>query len=172
VSWYNGPALLIFFPLLGWLERHTCLFSLGMEKDRRWYLGFKDKGVTMDSPLIVVSKFRVKEGKLTDLKRYYRKILDIVEANKTQMIAFHGFLNEEGTEMTSIQIHPNPASMEYHMQVLKENWDESFSQYSQMVEGTTIEYYGIPPESALAMNEQSKQVLTIRPVHIAGFTHP
>jgi hypothetical protein len=125
----------------------------------------------MSKPLIVISKFRVKKGKIEELRKYYQKILDIIEANKTQMIAFHGFLNEEGTEMTSIQIHPNSASMEYHMQVLKANWDESFSQYSQMVEGTTIDYYGDPPESALAMNEQSKQVLTVRSVHIAGFTH-
>ena len=125
----------------------------------------------MSKPLIVISKFRVKEGKLEELRQYYKKILDVVEANKTQMIAFHGFLNEEGTELTSIQVHPNTASMEFHMQVLKENWDESFSQYTQMVEGTTIEYYGTPPESALAINELSKQVLTIRPVHIAGFTH-
>jgi hypothetical protein len=125
----------------------------------------------MSKPLIVISKFRVKQGKLEDLKKYYQKILDIIEANQTQMIAFHGFLNEDGTEMTSIQIHPNTGSMEYHMQVLRENWDESFSQYTQMVVGTTIDYYGDPPESALAMNEQSKQVLTVHPVHIAGFTH-
>ncbi len=125
----------------------------------------------MSKPLIVISKFRVEEGKLEDIKKYYQKILDIIEANKTQMIAFQGFLNEDGKEMTSIQIHPDTGSMEYHMQVLRENWDESFSQYTQMVEGTTIDYYGDPPESALAMNEQSEQVLTVRPVHIAGFTH-
>lgn len=125
----------------------------------------------MSKPLIVISKFRVKEGKLEELKKYYKKIQDIIEANNTRMIAMHGFLSEDGTEMTSVQIHSNTASMEYHMQVLKENWDESFSAYSQMVEGTTIDYYGDPPESALAMNEQSKQVLTLLPVHIAGFTH-
>ena len=125
----------------------------------------------MSKPHIVISKFRVKEGKLEELREYYNKIVDIIEANKPQIIAFHGFLNEEGTELTSIQVHPNTASMEYHMQVLKENWDESFGQYTQMVEGTTIEYYGTPPESALAINEISKQELTIHPVHIVGFTH-
>jgi len=125
----------------------------------------------MSKPLIVISKFRVKEGKLEELREYYKKILEIIEANKTQMIGFHGFLSEDGTEMTSIQIHPNSASMEYHMQVLKENWDESFSQYSQMVEGTTIDYYGDPPESAIAMNDQSKQILTVNSVYINGFTH-
>ncbi len=125
----------------------------------------------MSRPLIVISKFRVKEGKLEELRQYYKKILGIIEANKTQAIAFHGFLNEEGTELTAIQVHPNTASMEYHMQVVKENYDENFSQFTQMLEGTTIEYYGTPPESALGMNEISKQVLTVCPVHIAGFTH-
>ena len=125
----------------------------------------------MSKPLIVISKFRVKEGKLEELREYYNKIVDIIEANKPQIIAFHGFLNEEGTEVTVIHVHPDTAAMEYHIQVVKENWDESFGQYTQMVEGTTIEYYGTPPESALAINEISKQELTIHPVHIAWFTH-
>jgi hypothetical protein len=125
----------------------------------------------MSTPLIIISKFRVREGKLEELKRYYQKILDVVEAHNTQAIAFHGFLNEDGTEFIAIQVHPNTASMEYHMQVVKDNYDENFSQFTQMLEGTTIEYFGTPPESALAMNEISKQVLTVCPVHIAGFTH-
>jgi len=125
----------------------------------------------MSKPLIVISRFRVNEGKLEELKSYYQKILNIIESNQTRMIAFHGFLSEDGTEMTSIQVHPDTASMEYHMQVLKENWDQSFSQYSQMVQGTTIDYYGDPPESAIKMNDMSKQDLKIHPVHIAGFTH-
>jgi hypothetical protein len=54
----------------------------------------------MAEPLIVVSKFRVKEGKLEDLAKYYKKVLEIVTANEPQLIAFHGFLNEDGTEMT------------------------------------------------------------------------
>lgn len=125
----------------------------------------------MSIPLVVISKFRVREGKLEELKQYYQKVLDVVEANQTQMVAFHGFLNEEGTELTSIQVHPDAASMDYHMSVLKENWDEHFSQYTDMVEGISIEYYGEPPDSALAMDDQSSRVPTIRPVHIAGFTH-
>jgi len=125
----------------------------------------------MSKPLIVISRFRVKEGKLEDLKTYYQKILNIIETNQTRMIAFHGFLSEDGTEMTSIQVHPDSESMEYHMQMLKANWDESFSQYSQMVQGTTIDYYGDPPASAIKMNEISKQELKILPIHIAGFTH-
>lgn len=124
----------------------------------------------MSTPLIVVSTLRVKEGRLEEVERYYKKILDIVERNEPRLIAFHGFLNEEGTEMTSIQIHPDTASMEFHMQVLRDNWDESFSEYGQMLEMSTIAYYGSPPESALQMDEQGEWGLSLKPVHIAGFT--
>jgi hypothetical protein len=44
------------------------------------------RGDNMSKPLIVISKFRVKQGKLEDLKKYYQKILDIIEANQTQKI--------------------------------------------------------------------------------------
>ena len=124
----------------------------------------------MSEPLIVISTFRVKEGKLEDLHRYYKKIVAIVEANEPQIIAFHGFLNEDGTEMTSIQVHPDTASMEFHMQVLKENWDESFSEYSQMADGIRGEYYGTPPASALEMTIQTGADPIIKPLHVAGFT--
>jgi hypothetical protein len=40
------------------------------------------------------------------------------------MIAFHGFVNDDGTEMTIIQVHPDTASMDFHMQVLTDKLDE------------------------------------------------
>ena len=126
----------------------------------------------MSEPLVVISTFKVKEGKLDDLRKHYQKILDIVEANEPQIIGFYGFLNEDETEMSSIQIHPNTASMDFHMQVLRENWDESFSQYSQMLDGIRIEYYGVLPQSVLEMDVQSEKgsrvTPEIKPVHIAG----
>ena len=124
----------------------------------------------MSQPLFVITKFRVKEGKLEDLQRYYRKILSIVEANEPQIIAVQAFANEHGTEMTSIQVHPDTASLDFHMQVLKDNWDESYSQYGQMMEVVSVEYYGTPPESALEMDRQGPWSLSVQPRHIAGFT--
>jgi len=124
----------------------------------------------MSQPLFVITKFRVKEGKLEDLQRYYGKILSTVETNEPQIIAMHAFVNETGTEMTSIQVHPNTASLDFHMQVLKENWDESYSQYGQMMEVLSVEYYGTAPESALEMDRQGPWSLSLQPRHIAGFT--
>jgi hypothetical protein len=126
----------------------------------------------MVEPLIVISTFRVKEGKLEDLKRYSEKILGIVEPHEPQLIAFHQFLNEDGTEMTSIQVHPDTTSMDLHMQVLRDNWDESFGEYGQILEVISVEYYGTPPQSALEMDLQGEWSLRLKPRHIAGFTRP
>jgi hypothetical protein len=73
--------------------------------------------------------------------------------------------------MTSNQVHPITTYVEYLMQVIKDNWVESFSEYTQMVEGTTIEFYRTPLEPALAMNEQSKQAFAICLINITEFTH-
>ena len=125
----------------------------------------------MSSPLIVISKWRVKEGKRKELERHYKKIIALVETNEPQIIAFLQFLNEDGTELTNIQVHPDTASMDFHMQVLRENWDESFSRYSELLEGNIgIEYFGTPPASALEMDIQSERGLSLNPLHIAGFT--
>lgn len=126
----------------------------------------------MAEPLIVISRFKVKEGKLEDVMRYDKKILRIVETYEPQVIAFHGFLNEDGTEMTSIQVHPDTASMDFHMQVLRDNWDESFSEYGQMLDVVGVEYYGTPSKSALDMDLQSEIPISLNPRHLAGFTRP
>jgi hypothetical protein len=123
----------------------------------------------MSEPLILVSTFRVKEGKLDDLKRYYKKIMEIVESKEPQLIAFHGFLNEDGTEMTSIQVHPDTASMDLHMQVMRDNWDESWSEYSQILEVISADYYGTPPESALKMDLDADWNTKVKPIPVAGF---
>jgi hypothetical protein len=123
----------------------------------------------MSTPLIVVSTFRVKEGKLGDLSRYYEKIMGIVKANEPRVILFYAFLNEERTEMTSIQVHPNTASMDFHMQVMRDNWDSSFSEYSQLLEVIRGEYYGTAPESALEMDRQNDWATIVKPIPVAGF---
>lgn len=117
-----------------------------------------------------MSTFRVKEGKLEDLKRYYSKNIEFFRTNEPQIVAFHGFLNQDGTEMTSIQVHPDIDSMDFHMKMLTDNWDEQFSEYSQLLEPVKVEYYGTPPRNALEMDLQGEWDLSLKPIHIAGFT--
>jgi len=124
----------------------------------------------MPEPLLVVTTLKVKAGMAEKLREYYRRILEIVETNEPRVIAFHGFLNEEETELTSIQVHPDAESMAWHMQVLADNWDESFSQYAEMLQTTGIDYYGTAPQSALDFDAGGKYPVGLKPRHVAGFT--
>lgn len=66
----------------------------------------------MPAPFIILSDWEVKEGKVEELKRFQKELSAFIEAKEPQLIAFNAFLNEEGTEMTSIQVHSDAASME------------------------------------------------------------
>lgn len=125
----------------------------------------------MPAPLIFVATYKVKEGKVKELQAYYERLAQLVEAREPQLIAFNAFLSEDETEMTSVQVHPDTASMETHMQVLHELWDESFAEYAEYLEeGLSVAYYGTPAESALAMDNKAGVPIDLKPRHLGGFT--
>ena len=131
----------------------------------------------MSGPLIFITTARIKEGKLEDYRRFAKELLENFEAREPQIIAFNVFLNEEGTEMTSIQIHPNAASIESHMQVLDQVLGEDMAQWverADFLEIKHIEIYGTPSEALLKADQPwvDSGAITrgIKPVHVAGFT--
>jgi hypothetical protein len=125
----------------------------------------------MATPFMLVSTFKVKEGSLENLRDYSRRVTELMHAKEPRIIAFHCFLSEDGTEMSTIHLHPDVASMEFHMQVQRDNWEETFSQSATMLEGIRVDYYGaMPPESALETFRRAGSEIHIKPTHLAGFT--
>jgi hypothetical protein len=123
----------------------------------------------MSGPFVIISTARIKEGKLEEFKRFYLELVDIIKANEPQLIAFHAFLSEDGTEMTGVQVHPNAASMDFHLQVLGDRMRKSF----EFIELKHTEYYGTPSAGLLEVNSKlaaAGVVLSVKPLHIAGFT--
>lgn len=57
----------------------------------------------MSAPVIFVTTARVKEGRVEDFKQFTKELVRSFEAREPQIVAFNVFLNEEGTEMTSIR---------------------------------------------------------------------
>ena len=112
----------------------------------------------------------IKEGKLEDLKRFQKEFAEVVEANEPQLIAFNAFYNEDGTEMTSIQVHPNTASIDFHLNVLRETLGDAMSAVAEFIEPKSLEYYGTPSESALEIGSQTGREINIKPLHMGGFT--
>lgn len=125
----------------------------------------------MAPPFMLVSRFKVKDGGLENLRDYARRVTELMQAKEPRIIAFHCFLSEDGMEMSTIHLHPDVASMEFHMQVQRDNWEETFSQSATMLEAVRVDYYGAkPPESAVEAFRRAGSEIGTMPTHLAGFT--
>lgn len=129
-------------------------------------------------PLIYISTWRIKEGRLADSKQFTRKMVEIYRKNEPQLIAFNVFLNEEGTEMTAIQLHPNAASMDFHMQESTRALGEEMNDWverADFIELKHIEIYGTPSIALLEADQpfvDSGIPRSIKPILLTGFTRP
>lgn len=130
----------------------------------------------MTQPVVYVTTFRIKEGKSQEYQRFYAELLKAVEANEPRIIAFHLFANEDGTEMTNIQVHPDAASMDNHMQVLAAKMGMlagDLTKVLQFLEVVRVEVYGTPGDRAMAMDKSLMDAgvpYTFKQRHVDGLT--
>jgi hypothetical protein len=120
----------------------------------------------MSEPFIFISRSRIKEGRLEDCRTYLQDLAAFVEANEPRIIAFAGYVNEDGTEVSGVQVHPDAASMELHMQVAGEKIVKAFD----FLETESVEIYGPPSDRVREMMSQIAGVpVTVRPDALGGF---
>jgi quinol monooxygenase YgiN len=124
----------------------------------------------MSTPFVYVGTWTIKPGKLEKARKYFAEHVDLVETNEPRMIAFHFFLDEAGNKGSVVQVHPDAASMEFHMQLIAEHLSGAFD----VIDAIVSEQYFGPMTDALAETlaqwESPEVVTTKLPVHEAGFT--
>jgi hypothetical protein len=129
----------------------------------------------MTSPLIYISTWGIKEGRLEDYKSFASELVELVEAREPQLIAFNVFLDESESEMTSIQVHPDAASMDTHMEVVGAILGEDMVEWAEradFLEPKRFEVYGAPNVALLEADQPAVEAgipRTIKPVHLVGF---
>jgi quinol monooxygenase YgiN len=125
----------------------------------------------MSEPFIFIGTHTLGEGKLEDFKKSCEALVEVVEANEPRLIAFNVYVNEDGTEATIVQVHPDPDSMLFHMQVAREHISKA---YQSVLEKTKrIDVYGKPSDAALETIRQlagSGVPLSVKAHHLGGFT--
>jgi len=124
----------------------------------------------MSEPLIFINSFAIKEGKLEDLRQFLSEFFTVVEADEPRPLGINAYVNEDGTEVTFVQIHPDAASLEHHQQVAHEH-----TQRSQQFLGatTSIQVYGKLSDLVLKRTRQhaaSGIAVSVKPEHLGGFT--
>jgi len=130
----------------------------------------------MSKPLIFISTWKIREGRLEDYKQFAKEFMEHVKAREPQLIAFNMYFNEDETEMTSIQVHPDTASMDFHMQVLAKVIGQDMIEWinrADFLEPKHIEIYGTPSAKLLEADQQLVDAgipRSVKPLHFAGFT--
>jgi quinol monooxygenase YgiN len=101
----------------------------------------------MSKPIVYISHFRVKEGKLDSLLQLSQKVTEQIKSNKPGTVVFLQYLNEQGTELSIIHVFPDADSFDRHV----EGVDERARAAYEFIEPTRREVYGMPSDPVLAL---------------------
>ena len=125
----------------------------------------------MSGPFIFIATNRLKPGKLADERKRVPGLVDFVEANEPRLIAFNEYVNDHGTEVAVVQIHPDADSMAFHMELIAERAAAAYAE--TVAETTSIQVFGTPGNAVLEMLERQAGAgvpLTVKSFHLGGFT--
>lgn len=121
----------------------------------------------MSEPLIAVFSYSIKAGKEEEARKRTAELVDFVETNEPRLIAFHVFLDQDGKTLSIVQVHPDSASMEFHMQVNAKHFATAFDWLDASVDQR---YFGPISDALAAELAKWDEAFTHVPIHEAGFT--
>jgi hypothetical protein len=97
------------------------------------------------------------------------ELAEFVETNEADPISYQVFFSDDGRLMTVLQVHPDSASMERHMEVA----GPVFARFADLLELHTIDIYGSPSEKVVAQLRRKAELLGTATVSVhdrqAGF---
>jgi hypothetical protein len=125
----------------------------------------------MPSPFIFIATNRLKPGQLDRERKRVPGLVEFIEANEPRLIAFNEYVNDAGDEVTVVQVHPDAASMEAHMEIVRER---AMQAYAETLDATVrIQVFGRPTDAILdALRQQagSGVEISVNGEHLGGFT--
>jgi quinol monooxygenase YgiN len=109
----------------------------------------------MSDPIISLDSSSIREGKLDELKRAVAELVEFVRSNEPRRIVYQVYVDDTGSRMTVVQVHPDTASMENHMTVA----GPAFAGFAELVTLSTLDVYGKPSEELLELLRRKVQML-------------
>jgi quinol monooxygenase YgiN len=119
---------------------------------------------------IYVGTTSVKPGRLEALRKQLAELVEFVETNEPRMIAFHTYLDEGGNKLTIVQVHPDSASMEFHMQVNAKHFATAWENLDTAISEQYLGAMSDGLEAELAKWDDPAVAVMRMPIHEVGFT--
>jgi len=119
--------------------------------------------------IVIVDSSEILAGKLEVLKAAMKGLAEFVETNEPRPLAYDVYLAGDGTRVTVLQVHPDSASAELHMQVAA----PAFPGFSELLRLLHFDVYGKPSDALLErLREKARMLggatLAVHELH-AGF---
>jgi uncharacterized protein (DUF2126 family) len=125
----------------------------------------------MSPPFIFIATNRLKAGQLDRERERVPGLVEFIEASEPRLIAFNEYVNEAGDEVTVVQVHPDAASMEAHMEIVHERASQA---YAETLDATVrIQVFGLPTDAileTLRLQAGNGVEITVNGEHLGGFT--
>ncbi|MEA2002871.1 MAG: hypothetical protein U9N84_13435 [Actinomycetota bacterium] len=108
----------------------------------------------MSEMVLFVGTYNIPEGGLVAFHEQARAMTELIRDHEPQVLAVGHFLSEDQTEGTSIHLHPDADSFDFHM----ETASRLIGRGSQILDVTRIEFYGKPHDSIVDQLSKSFDV--------------
>jgi len=105
--------------------------------------------------IMCIDTSEILDGKVEEVEAAIAPMASFVEANEPDVIMYEVFLDASRTLMTVVQIHPDPASMEAHLDAAR----PVFAPFVGLVRLATIDLYGEPSARLLEQLRQKAAML-------------
>ena len=109
----------------------------------------------MSEPVISIDSSLIRDGRLDELKSAVADLVEFVRANEPRPIVYEVYVDQTGSRMTVVQVHPDSASMEHHMTVA----GPAFAGFAELITLSTMDVYGTPSEGLLELLGRKVQML-------------
>lgn len=109
----------------------------------------------MSDPIVYVDRSEIRGGKVNELRQAMTELADFVEAHEPQLLSYGFFVDEQTSQMTVVAIHPDAASMEYHIEI----GGPRFRKSADLLQLRSIDVYGEPSAKVLEQLRKEAEML-------------
>ena len=118
----------------------------------------------MSEPIVYIDRSEIRPGKVEEVRKAVSELVEFAHSNESQLLSYGFFFDREAAQMTCIAVHPDSASMEFHMKTA----GPLFAHFAGLINMYSIEVYGEPSDSVIEQLEAKVKMLGERGVLIRG----
>lgn len=109
----------------------------------------------MSEPIVSIDTSEIRQGRLPEVEAAINELAEFVDLNEPRLIPCEFHLGANETRMTVMAVHPDSASMEYHMDVA----GPTFRKFADLIDLLRIDVYGPLTDKSLRQLQQKAQML-------------